>query len=376
MSETAILRTPLHRLHVELGARMGPFAGYDMPIQYQTGILAEHLHARVDAGLFDVSHMGQADLVGPDHATAARALERLCPADILALAPGRQRYAQLLNPEGGVVDDFMVTRPPGADGRLRLVVNAARKTIDFALIESSLPSEIRLVRFDEAALIALQGPFAARVLKRFAPDAEVEAMAFMSAKPIRLAGVDTLTSRSGYTGEDGFEISLPAREAEALARRLLDESEVAPIGLGARDTLRLEAGLCLYGHELDETIDPIEAGLAWSIQKRRRSEGGFPGAPRILAALADGPARRRVGLRPEGRALARDGAEIVDAAGATVGRVTSGGFGPSVGAPIAMGYVKSAFAAPGTPLFLMSRGKPLAARVVPLPFHPHAYRRG
>jgi aminomethyltransferase len=376
MSEPAILRTPLHRLHVELGARMGPFAGYDMPIHYQTGILAEHLHARADAGLFDVSHMGQADLVGPDHATTARALERLCPADILALAPGRQRYGQFLNPEGGVVDDFMVTRPPGADGRLRLVVNAARKAVDFALIEASLPNEARLVRLDDAALIALQGPVAARVLARLAPGVGVEAMAFMSAKPIRFDGFETLTSRSGYTGEDGFEISLPARDAEAFARRLLGESEVAPIGLGARDTLRLEAGLCLYGHELDETIDPIEAGLAWSIQKRRRIEGGFPGAPRILAALAGGPARTRVGLRPDGRALAREGAEIVDAAGATVGRVTSGGFGPSVGAPIAMGYVASALAAPGTPLFLMSRGKPLAARVAPLPFHPHAYHRG
>jgi aminomethyltransferase len=376
MSDSATLRTPLHALHVELGARMGPFAGYDMPIQFASGILAEHLHARSRAGLFDVSHMGQAELVGPDHATVAAALERLCPADFLGLAPGRQRYSQLLNPEGGIVDDLMVSRPPGADGRLNLVVNASRKAVDFALLESNLPASVRLTRRDRLALVALQGPAAVAVLERLEPNSGLAAMAFMSARPVPFGRFTAFVSRSGYTGEDGFEISLPADEAEAFARRLLADSDVAPIGLGARDSLRLEAGLCLYGHELDETIDPIEAGLAWSIQKRRRLEGGFPGAARVQAALAEGPARKRVGLKPEGRAPARDGAEIVDASGAEIGRVTSGGFGPSVGGPIAMGYVASSAAAPGTPVSLMVRGKPLAARVSPLPFHPHAYHRG
>jgi aminomethyltransferase len=376
MSESAILLTPLHGLHVELGARMVPFAGYDMPIHYSSGILAEHLQTRASAGLFDVSHMGQARLDGPDHATTALALERLCPADILALAPGRQRYTQFLNAEGGVIDDLMVTRPPGADGRLGLVVNASRKAVDFALLDQALPAEVRLMRLDQAALIAVQGPAAARALARLAPESEIAAMPFMSARPIRFEAFATQVSRSGYTGEDGFEISLPAGEAEAFARRLLRESEIEPIGLGARDSLRLEAGLCLYGHELDETIDPIEAGLAWSIQKRRRVEGGFPGTARVQRALAEGPARRRVGIRLEGRAPAREGADIVSASSEPIGRVTSGGFGPSVGAPIAMGYVASAHAAPGTTLTLMVRGKPLAARVASLPFYPHAYHRG
>ena len=376
MSDSATLRTPLHALHVELGARMGPFAGYDMPIQFSSGILAEHLHTRAHAGLFDVSHMGQAELVGSDHATVAAALERLCPADFLGLAPGRQRYSQLLNPEGGIVDDLMVSRPPGADGRLNLVVNAARKAIDFALLELNLPPSVRLTRLDRLALVALQGPAAIAVLQRLEPNSGLAAMAFMSTQPVRFGRISAFVSRSGYTGEDGFEISLPADEAEAFARRLLADPDVASIGLGARDSLRLEAGLCLYGHELDETIDPIEAGLAWSIQKRRRLDGGFPGAARVQAALVAGPARKRVGLRPDGRAPAREGAEIVDASGAEIGRITSGGFGPSVGAPIAMGYVASSAAASGTPVSLMVRGKPLAARVSPLPFHPHAYHRG
>jgi aminomethyltransferase len=376
MSDSATLCTPLHALHVELGARMGPFAGYDMPIQFASGILAEHLHTRSRAGLFDVSHMGQAELVGPDHATVAAALERLCPADFLGLAQGRQRYSQLLNAEGGIIDDLMVSRPPGTDGRLNLIVNAARKAVDFLLLESSLPQSVRLTRLDRLALIALQGPAAVAVLERLAAGGGLAAMSFMSARPVRFGRFTAFVSRSGYTGEDGFEISLPGDEAEAFARRLLADPEVAPIGLGARDSLRLEAGLCLYGHELDESIDPIEAGLAWSIQKRRRLEGGFPGAARVQAALAEGPARKRVGLRPEGRAPAREGAEIVDASGAEIGRVTSGGFGASIGAPIAMGYVASSTAAPGTSVSLMVRGKPLAARVSPLPFHPHAYHRG
>ncbi len=375
MSDHGLLETPLHGLHVELGARMGPFAGYDMPIQYPSGVLAEHLHTRASAGLFDVSHMGQALIEGPDHATVAAFLETLCPADILGLAPGRQRYTQFLNDDGGVIDDLMVTRPPGADGALRLVVNAGRKAVDYPFVAARLPRDLRMEVLDGAALIALQGPLAATTLDRIAPGEGLPAMAFMSAGPARIGGFATFVSRSGYTGEDGYEISLAAADAEAFARRLLALPEVLPIGLGARDSLRLEAGLCLYGHELDETIDPVEAGLVWSIQKRRRAGGGFPGAQRILKNLADGPARVRVGLRPDGRAPARDGAEIVSASGAAIGIVTSGGFGPSLGGPVAMGFVTRADAAAGAPVGLVVRGKALPARIVPLPFHPHAYHR-
>ena len=299
---------------------MGAFAGYDMPIHYPAGVLAEHLQTRKAAGLFDVSHMGQALIEGADHAAVAAFLELLCPADLLGLAPGRQRYTQLLNENGGIVDDLMVTRPPGADGALRLIVNAARKDVDFALIRQRLPPGVRLTPLPQAALIALQGPLAAATLARLAPGEGLETMAFMSARPARIADVETFVSRSGYTGEDGYEVSLASSEAESFARILLGQPDVAPIGLGARDSLRLEAGLCLYGHELDETVDPIEAALAWSIQKRRRVEGGFPGAKRIEAALANGTARQRVGIRPDGRAPAREGAEILSADGAPVRR--------------------------------------------------------
>jgi len=376
MSDDAIRKTPLHALHLDLGARMAPFAGYDMPIQYPTGVLAEHLHTRKAAGLFDVSHMGQALIEGAAHASLAAFLETLVPADIANLAPGRQRYTQLLNETGGVVDDLMVTRPPGADGVLRLVVNAARKAVDFALIRERLPAGARLTPLGEAALIALQGPLAAATLARLAPGAGMETMTFMSARPARLAECETFVSRSGYTGEDGYEISLPSAQAEVFARLLLAQPDVAPIGLGARDSLRLEAGLCLYGHELDESVDPVEAALAWSIQKRRRAEGGFPGAERIRSALTNGPSRLRAGLRSDGRAPAREGTEIVSTDGARIGVVTSGGFGPSVGAPIAMGFVDRLHAAVGTPVGLVVRGTPLSARVVALPFHPHAYHRG
>jgi aminomethyltransferase len=270
----------------------------------------------------------------------------------------------------------MVTRPPGAEGALRLVVNAARKEVDFALIRQRLPSDVRLTPLPDAALIALQGPLAAPTLAALAPGEAVETMAFMSARPARIAGFETFVSRSGYTGEDGYEIAIASAEAENFARILLDQPDVAPIGLGARDSLRLEAGLCLYGHELDETIDPIEAALSWSILKRRRVEGGFPGAKRIQDALANGPDRQRVGVRPDGRAPAREGTEIVSIDGLPIGVVTSGGFGPSVNGPIAMGYVARSHAPVGTPISLMVRGKPLSARIVALPFHPHAYHRG
>jgi aminomethyltransferase len=376
MTETSIQKTPLDALHVALGARTAPFAGYAMPIHYPAGVLAEHLHTRKAAGLFDVSHMGQALIRGADHAAVAGFLESLCPADILNLGPGRQRYTQLLNEDGGIVDDLMVTRPPGADGVLRLVVNASRKEVDFALMQERLPAGVRLTPLPELALIALQGPLAATTLARLAPQETIQTMAFMSARPAGITGFDTFVSRSGYTGEDGYEISIASAEAESFARTLLDQPDVAPIGLGARDSLRLEAGLCLYGHELDETIDPIEAALSWSIQKRRRLQGGFPGAKRIEKALANGTDRQRVGLRPDGRAPAREGTEIVSADGAPIGIVTSGGFGPSVNAPIAMGYVARAHAGIGTPISLIVRGKTLSARVVTLPFHPHAYYRG
>ena len=374
-SEAPLKRTPLHDMHVRLGARMVPFAGYAMPVQYRDGIIAEHTHTRNAAGLFDVSHMGQAFLIGPDHATVAAALEALVPADILNLGLGRQRYTHLLNAEGGILDDLMVTRSadPDEDGALMLIVNASRKDADFAHIEAQLPAGVKLMRADHRGLIALQGPQAAQVLARYVPDARD--MAFMSARAARFAGIECHISRSGYTGEDGFELSVNVKRIGAIAERLLDAPEVKTIGLGARDSLRLEAGLCLYGHDIDETTTPVEAGLVWSIQKRRRAEGGFPGAARVQAELADGAPRQRVGLLPEGRAPAREGTEIRASDDSVIGRVTSGGFGPSVNGPIAMGYVTRRFAEPGTPVILMVRGKPLTAKVVPLPFVPHRYHR-
>jgi aminomethyltransferase len=375
MADTQELRrTPLHDLHVRLGARMVPFAGYSMPVQYE-GILGEHRWTREHAGLFDVSHMGQRFLVGPDHATTAAALERVTPGDFAGLGLGRIRYTLLLNDAGGIVDDFMVTRSVSEndDGRLMLVFNAARKEIDDDYFCSRLPDAVTLHTADDRALLALQGPEAAAVVARFCPKAA--ALGFMTATSAEFDGIDCHVSRSGYTGEDGFEISVPAHEAEAVAKALLAEPEMKPIGLGARDSLRLEAGLPLYGHELDETTSPVEADLAFAIAKRRRSGGGFAGAKRILRELEQGPSRKRVGIRPEGQAPAREGTEIQDAAGRKIGTVTSGGFGPSLGGPLAMGYVDAAHAAPGTPLQLIVRGKPLAARVVPMPVVPHRYHR-
>jgi aminomethyltransferase len=371
-----LAQTPLHALHAARGARMVPFAGYDMPVQYADGIIAEHTHTRSAAGLFDVSHMGQAFVVGPDHATAAQALEALMPADLAALAPGRQRYTQLTDANGGILDDLMVTRSadPAEDGVLMLVVNAACKEADYAHIAAGLPGNVRLIRADHRALIALQGPRAANVLARHCPGAAV--MAFMSAQSASFDGIDCHVSRCGYTGEDGYEISVKANRVRAIVERLLAHAEVKPVGLGARDSLRLEAGLCLYGHDIDTTTSPVEAGLAWSIQKRRREEGGFPGAERVLAELRDGPRRLRVGLKPDGRVPAREGAEIRAPDGTPIGKVTSGGFGPTLGAPIAMGYVERTFAAPGTPVVLVVRDKDIAATVAALPFVPHRYYRG
>jgi aminomethyltransferase len=371
----SLLQTPLHAEHVALGARMVPFAGYDMPVQYPEGILAEHLWTRASAGLFDVSHMGQARLVGPDHETTARALETLVPADMIGLKHGQQRYTQLLADDGGILDDLMVTRPldSARDGELILVVNAGTKDADYAHMAARLPENIRLERADDLALMALQGPQSEAVLARLAPEAAT--MTFMTARPLDLAGIPAHVSRSGYTGEDGYEISVPAARAAELWRRLTADAAVKPIGLGARDSLRLEAGYCLYGHDIDTRTSPVEAGLTWSIQKRRRQEGGFPGHARIAAELADGPARLRVGILPDGRAPAREGAVITTPEGEEIGIVTSGGFGPTVGKPVAMGYVAAAHAAPGTAIALIVRGRPLAARVAAMPFAPHRYKR-
>jgi aminomethyltransferase len=374
-SAPAPLKTPLHSRHVALGARMVPFAGYDMPVQYPSGILTEHNWTREKAGLFDVSHMGQAFLVGPDHETTARALEALIPADILNLAPGKQRYSQLLNEEGGILDDLMVTRSldPDEDGALYLVVNAACKSEDYAHIEARLPPNVKLIRAEHRGLIALQGPGAEAALATLAPEAAE--MGFMSSRTMKVAGIKANVSRSGYTGEDGYEISADAKRIGEIWDTLLLDQTVKPIGLGARDSLRLEAGLCLYGHDIDTTTSPVEGALTWSIQKRRREEGGFPGAARIQKEFADGVARVRVGLLPEGKAPAREGAEIATPEGEIVGKVTSGGFGPTLNAPCAMGYVAKAHSAPGTQLHLIVRGRALPAVVAPMPFVPNRYKR-
>lgn len=372
-----LLRTPLYRLHLERGGKMVPFAGYELPVHYPLGVLGEHLHTRAKAGLFDVSHMGQAFLAStdpnPDPQTAAAALENLVPGDIAGLAPGEMRYTLLLNGQGGIRDDLIVTCT-GEDGRLFLVVNAECKKADFAHIEANLPAGVALRPLGERALLALQGPQAAAVLTRLG-GRQVAALDFMTAGEIELAGVGCLISRSGYTGEDGFEISVPADSAELLVRQLLSHDEVALIGLGARDSLRLEAGLCLYGHDIDETTTPVEAALTWTIAKRRRAEANFPGAHIILDQIANGAARKRVGLLPEGKAPAREGTEITDLDGNAIGHVTSGGFGPTLGGPIAMGYVEQSHAAIGSPVMLMVRGKGRPSRIVPMPFVPKQFHR-
>jgi aminomethyltransferase len=364
--------TPLADLHRELGGRMVPFAGYAMPVQYPAGIMAEHLHCRARASLFDVSHMGQAELVGVD---GAAALEKLTPADVLGLKPQRQRYALLTSDEGGILDDFMVANLPTPEGgeRLFLVVNAGNKDADFDRIAAALPPGLRLLRREDRALLALQGPEAVAAIAEHAPG--VAALGFMGIVETTLFGVHAIISRSGYTGEDGVEISLPGELAEEVARSLLKLDGVAPAGLGARDSLRLEAGLCLHGNDIDATTSATEAGLIWSIGKRRRMAWDFPGAERVRDEMASGPLRRRVGLRPEGRQPARAHSIIQTVDGTPVGEVTSGGFGPSANAPIAMGYVAPEYAADGTALEILVRGKALPCRVAAMPFIPHRYAR-
>jgi aminomethyltransferase len=370
--------TPLHGLHMAGGGKMVPFAGYEMPVQFAPGVLREHLHTREAAGLFDVSHMGQIALRPKSGRLedAALALERLVPQDILSVAPGRQRYAQFTNDSGGILDDLMVAN---FGSHLFLVVNAACKTEDEAHLRAGLSDTCIIEPLPDRALLALQGPKAESALAKLC--AEAPAMRFMDAGPHRVDGIDCFVSRSGYTGEDGFEISVPAEQAERFARTLLGSSDVLPIGLGARDSLRLEAGLCLYGHDIDTATTPVEGALEWSIQKSRRHggarAGGFPGADKILSQLAQGAPRRRVGLRPESRAPVREGAPLFADAASTeqIGAVTSGGFGPSLNAPVAMGYLPTPQAAPGGTVFAELRGQRLPLRVAPMPFVTNTYKR-
>ena len=366
-ADNDLLKTPLHALHVELGAKMVPFAGYDMPVQYPTGILGEHLHTRSQAGLFDVSHMGQCWIKGPE---AADIVERLTPGDIKTLEPGRQRYTQFTTAAGGIYDDLMVTN---AGSHLVLVVNAACKDSDFVRLHEAMRGNTAMTVLEGQGLLALQGPQAVAALERVVPG--VAALKFMTGARFSWQGADLYITRSGYTGEDGCEISVPAEQTEALARALLAQPGVKPIGLGARDSLRLEAGLCLYGHDIDTTTSPIEAGLLWSIPKHRRNIGGFPGDTIIVRQIAAGPPRRRVGILPEGRAPAREGTEILDGSGTKIGIVTSGGFAPSLNRPIAMGYVERGHAEAGTKIALLVRGKALPAEIVKMPFVKKSYHR-
>jgi aminomethyltransferase len=360
---TEPLKTPLYDLHVELGAKIVPFAGYAMPLQFD-GIMAEHNHTREAAGLFDVSHMGQAHYTGDE-----AALEKLITADLSALKSGEQKYTLLLNDQGGIMDDLMVSRPFGDDG-LFLVVNAATKANDFAHIADKTGGPLNII--EDRALVALQGPQAAAVFGALVPDAAK--LVFMQCGVFTLDGAEIWVSRSGYTGEDGFEISIPAGKAAAIVGKLLADERVNPIGLGARDSLRLEAGLCLYGHDMDETKTPVEATLMWAVAKPRRERLDFPGAERVMKMFADKPARKRVGFTMAG-APAREGAEIVKD-GQTIGVVTSGGFGPTIGGPVGMAYVDSAFAVAGTEIEILLRGKVRPATVTKMPFVEQRYYRG
>ena len=377
---TDLLLTPLHALHLELGARMVPFAGYSMPVQYPAGLLAEHQHTRQAASLFDVSHMGQLRLVGPD---AAAAFETLMPVDVVGLAPGRQRYGLLLNDAGGIIDDLMFVNT-GED--LVVIVNGACKAGDIAHIQDRIGARCAVVPLPTQALLALQGPQAVAALSRLVPG--VESLVFMTGGRFRWGVVDLFVTRSGYTGEDGFEISVPGEQAEAFARALLAEPEVRPAGLGARNSLRLEAGLCLYGNDIDTTTTPPEAALNWAIQKVRRTggerAGGFPGADKVLPFMQDAAgnpaaqkvARKRVALMGKERVPVREHVELQNADGQKIGETTSGLLGPSIDQPIAMGYVSPEYAAVGTPVFALVRGKQIPMEVAATPFVPNRYHRG
>lgn len=374
-------RTPLYESHVKSGAKIVPFAGYEMPVQFE-GVMAEHLWTRENAGLFDVSHMGPCFLTleegiggGDDaHAKIAALIETLVPSDIISLKPGQGRLTVLLNEEGGILDDLIITRPLGdeAQGTLYIVVNGAMKEQDWAIFEKALAGKAVLTRADDRILFALQGPKAVDVMADFFPDCEE--LKFMQHMPFEVNGQRCIVSRCGYTGEDGFEVLIPTAAGLPLIEEMYTDERVKPIGLGARDSLRLESGLCLYGHDLSPEISPIEADLGWAIQKRRREAGDFPGAARVLKEIKEGPARKRVGIRPLERAPAREGTEI-QINGETVGIVTSGGFGPSVDGPVAMGYIASAHTAPGTKIDLIVRGKARPAEIAGLPFVPHNYKR-
>lgn len=384
-AQTPLKTTPLHALHLELGARMVEFGGYDMPIQYPEGIMAEHNWTRTKCGLFDVSHMGPSFLMLPEgpsaggdsaHQRIAAIIEKLVPSDIAGLSPGKIQLSVLLNSGGGILDDLMIGRPEEADrqGALYIVVNAGTKEQDFALIQQAAGDAAILKRVDDRALLAVQGPDAEAVLSAIVPN--VADLTFMTHRRIETADFGRIVvARCGYTGEDGFEVLVPAEHAEAFARRLLADKRVKPIGLGARDSLRLEAGMCLYGHDIDTTKSPIEASLAWMVSKPRRERADFPGASRILRELAEKPASKRVGVKPLGRAPAREGTEIQNEAGETIGVITSGGFGPTVNGPVAQGYVATPFTRSGTPVKLIVRGKALDAEIATLPFVPAKYKR-
>lgn len=367
--------TALHALHLECGARMVSFAGYQMPVQFTDGIIAEHLHTRDKAGLFDVSHMGQIRVTG---ANAATALESCIPIDIVGLAPGQQRYGFLTNDDGGIIDDLIVANTGGEQPSFQIVVNASRKDVDMQWLSRSLGDQIAIESMDKLSLLALQGPAAASVLAELAP--AVVDMKFMQSRSLSLQGIDCILSRSGYTGEDGFEISMPTEQCETIARRLLEHDAVKPIGLGARDSLRLEAGLCLYGQDIDTDISPIEAGLGWAISRKRRTggerAGGFPGAERILNEISNGSERRRVGIKPDGPAPLRTDTVLVDQDNNEIGRVTSGSFGASFDGPVSMALVASEFAETGTQISAQVRNKTKHCVVCELPFVAHRYKRG
>ncbi|NVJ96759.1 MAG: glycine cleavage system aminomethyltransferase GcvT [Alphaproteobacteria bacterium] len=373
MSDETLLKTPLYDMHVAAGGKMVPFAGYAMPVQYPLGIMKEHEFCREKAGLFDVSHMGQCYIHSKDGSDPAAAIEKIMPGALQVLKPGKMRYTLLLNDEGGIEDDLMVTRTHEPEGTLYVVVNAACKDKDYDILEEKLGHLITVEPLEDRALIALQGPKAEEVLASLAPDAAE--LGFMEATAITLEGVVCWVSRSGYTGEDGYEISVPESEAQALCNRLLASDDVEWIGLGARDSLRLEVGLCLSGHDFDASVTPVGANVTFAIGKKRREDGDFAGADRILKELAEGAANSRVGILPAGRAPAREGTIIADMEGNEIGKITSGGFGPTFGGPVAMGYVPQSFTEVGTEVQLLIRGKAHPAKVAATPFVEQRYKR-